>query len=96
MQGDSKFCDLVALRNSKQKQIYNTVSWKVNFGSIRSWRIVTKFIYFHASQDWFAYLRFGYKPICSPFVTIHCMAAYKTIHMYYLKKSHDSLNRSCD
>ena len=40
--------------------------------------------------------RFGYKLVCSQFVTIHYVAAYKTIHMYYLKKSHDSLNRSCN
>ncbi len=59
MQGDSKFCDLVALGNSKQKQIYNVASWKVNFGFIRSWRIVTKFIYSHASQDLFAYFNLG-------------------------------------
>ena len=25
------------------------------------------------------------------FVTTHYVAAYKTIHIYYLKKSHDSL-----
>ena len=31
-----------------------------------------------------------------PFSTTHYVAAYKTIHMYYLRKSHDSLNRSCD
>ena len=28
--------------------------------------------------------------------TIYYMAAYKTIHIYYLKKSHDLLNRSCN
>ena len=34
--------------------------------------------------------------VCSPFATNHYVAAYKIMHMYYLKKSHDSLNRSCD
>ena len=33
---------------------------------------------------------FDYKPVCNPFATTHYVAAYKTIHMYYLKKSHDS------
>ena len=40
--------------------------------------------------------RFDYKPVCSQFAITHYVAVYKTIHMYYLKKSHDSLNRSCD
>jgi hypothetical protein len=40
--------------------------------------------------------RFGYKRVCNQFVTTYYVAAYKTIHMYYLKKSHDLLNRSCD
>jgi hypothetical protein len=35
---------------------------------------------------------FGYKQ----FATTHYVVAYKTIHMYYLKISHDSLNKSCD
>ncbi len=39
---------------------------------------------------------FDYKPVCSQFATTHYVAAYKTIYMYYLKKSHDSLNRSYD
>ena len=34
--------------------------------------------------------------VCSPFATTHYVTAYKTIHIYYLKKSHDSLNRSYD
>ncbi len=41
-------------------------------------------------------IRFGYKPICSSFATTYYVTTYKTIHMYYLKKSHDSLNRSCN
>ena len=40
--------------------------------------------------------RFGYKSVCSRFIITHYVTAYKTIHIYYLKKSHDSLNRSCD
>jgi hypothetical protein len=40
--------------------------------------------------------RFGYKLVYSLFATTHDVAAYKAIHMYYLKKSHDSLNKSCD
>jgi hypothetical protein len=40
--------------------------------------------------------RFGYKLICSLFVTTHYVRAYKTIHMYYLKKSHNSLNLCLD
>ena len=40
--------------------------------------------------------RFDYKSVCSWFATTHYVAPYKTIYMYYLKKSHDSLNRSCD
>jgi hypothetical protein len=32
--------------------------------------------------------------VCSQFATTYYVTAYKTIHMYYLKKSHDSLNRS--
>ena len=40
--------------------------------------------------------RFSYKPVCNPFAITHYVAAYKTIYMYYLKKSHDLLNRSCD
>ena len=40
--------------------------------------------------------KFDYKPICNQFTTTHYVIDYKTIHMYYLKKSHDSLNRSCD
>ena len=34
--------------------------------------------------------------VCSQFATTHYVTGYKTIHMYYLKKSHDSLNRPCD
>ena len=34
--------------------------------------------------------------VCSQFAITHHVTAYKTIHIYYLKKSHDSLNRSCD
>jgi hypothetical protein len=41
-------------------------------------------------------IRLGYKLVCNSFVTIHYVVAYETIHMYYLKKLHDSLNRSCD
>ncbi len=37
-----------------------------------------------------------YKPVCNPFATTYYMTDYKTIYMYYLKKSHDSLNRSYD
>ena len=33
---------------------------------------------------------------CSWFATIYYVVAYKTINMYYLKKSHDLLNRSRD
>ena len=40
--------------------------------------------------------RFGYKLVSSPFVTTPYIAVYKIIQIYYLKKSHDSLNRSCD
>ena len=40
--------------------------------------------------------RFDYKLVCNQFVTTHYVAVYKTINVYYLKKSHDSLNRSCD
>ena len=40
--------------------------------------------------------RFDYKPICSQFATTHYVTVYKTIYMYYLKKSHDSLNRLYD
>ena len=40
--------------------------------------------------------RFDYKLVCSPFATTHYIAAYKTIYMYYLKKLHNSLNKSCD
>ena len=36
------------------------------------------------------------KPVCSHFPTIHYMSAYKTIHMYYLKNSHNLLNKPCD
>jgi hypothetical protein len=39
---------------------------------------------------------FSYKQVYSQFATTHYVVAYKTIHMYYLKMSHDSLNRSCD
>ena len=39
---------------------------------------------------------FGYKLVCSQFATTHYVAAYNIIYMYYLKKSHDPLNRSCD
>ena len=38
----------------------------------------------------------GYKLVCNSFVITHYVATYETIYMYYLKKSHDSLNRSCD
>ena len=41
-------------------------------------------------------IMFGYKLVCSMFTTIHYVAAYKTVHMYYLKKSHDLLNKLCD
>ena len=37
--------------------------------------------------------KFGYKPVCSQFATTYYVAASKIIHMYYLKKSHDLLNR---
>ena len=30
------------------------------------------------------------------FATTHYVTTYKTIHMYYLKKSNDSLNKPCD
>ena len=40
--------------------------------------------------------RFGYKLVRCQFTTTHYVAAYKTIDIYYLKKSYDSLNRSCD
>ena len=30
------------------------------------------------------------------FVIIHYVVSYKTIHMYYLKKLYNLLNRSCD
>ena len=40
--------------------------------------------------------RFDYKPVCNPFAITHYVVIYKTIHMYYLKKSHDLLNKSCD
>ncbi len=40
--------------------------------------------------------RFDYKQIYNSFATIHYMTVYKTIHIYYLNKSHDLLNRSCD
>ena len=43
-----------------------------------------------------ARIRFGYKFVCSQFTTTHYVTVYKTINMYYLKKSHNSLNRSCD
>ena len=43
-----------------------------------------------------SWIRFGYILICNPFTTTYYVAAYKTIHMYYLKKSHDSLNKLCD
>ena len=39
---------------------------------------------------------FDYKLVCNQFVATYYVAAYKTIHMYYLKKSHDLLNESCD
>ena len=38
--------------------------------------------------------RFSYKPVYSLFVITHYVTAYKTIYMYYLKKSHDLLNGS--
>jgi hypothetical protein len=44
----------------------------------------------------FLWTKFGYKSVCSPFATTHYVTTWKTIHMYYLKKSHDSLNMSCD
>ena len=40
--------------------------------------------------------RFGYKPAYSMFATTHYVVVYKIIHMYYLKKLHDSLNKLCD
>ena len=40
--------------------------------------------------------RFGYKPVSNQFTTTHYMTAYKIIHMYYLKKSYDSLDKSRD
>ena len=33
--------------------------------------------------------KFDYKPICNRFATTHYVAAYKTIHIYYLKKLHN-------
>ena len=37
-----------------------------------------------------------YNLVYSQFAKIYYVTAYKTIHIYYLKKSHKSLNRSCD
>ena len=33
------------------------------------------------------------KVVCNPFATTHYVEAYKIIHMYYLNKSHNLLNR---
>ena len=41
-------------------------------------------------------VEFGYKLLCSHFATIHYMTTHKTIYMYYLNKSYDTLNMSCD
>ena len=47
-------------------------------------------------------IEFGYGLAINQFVvsllhlTTWQTGTYKTIHMYYLKKSHDSLNSSCD
>ena len=37
---------------------------------------------------------FDYKPICNQLAFY--VATHKIIYMYYLNKSHDLLNRSCD
>ncbi len=39
-------------------------------------------------------IRFGYKPVCNQFITIYYVTAYKTIYVYYFKKSHNLLNKS--
>ena len=36
-------------------------------------------------------IKFGCVLICNHFVTIHYVLTYKTIYMYYLIKSHDSI-----
>ena len=40
--------------------------------------------------------KFGYKLVCSQFVTTHYVVIHKIIYMYYLNKLYDSLNWSCD
>ena len=58
-------------------------------------------------RSWMIYLyvwykiELGYKPVyghlvCSQLSTAHYMTSHKTIYMYYLNKSHDLLNRSCN
>ena len=39
---------------------------------------------------------FSYKPFCNLEVQVNYVTTYKIIHIYYLNKSHDSLNKSCD
>ncbi len=38
----------------------------------------------------------SYKPVYNNFATTNYIATHKIIHMYYLNKSYDSLNMSCD
>ena len=47
------------------------------------------------SQPIKRWIRFDYKSICIQFATTHYVIAYKTIHMYDLKKLHGSLNKLC-
>ena len=70
------------------------VSYNPTIELIRSYPFILKWNKFYKVIK--IRIRFGYKPVCSRFVTTYYVTAYKTIYMYYLKKSHDTLNMSHD
>jgi hypothetical protein len=57
-------------------------------------RVYFAFFFFRAVFCLLLRTRFDYKSVCNRFATTHYVTAYKTIHMYYLKKSHDSLRNN--
>ena len=57
---------------------------------------ILKFYIDKNNKSTLAGIEFDYKSVCSQFATTHYVATHKIVHMYYLNKSHDLFNRSCD